>query len=58
MLSATILLSTLRANTSYGKGKQIITKISQFKYTENFTTKNDNFPDKKNLIFFIVSIKT
>ena len=30
-----------------------ITKTRLFKYTENFTTKNDNFSDKKILIFFI-----
>ena len=32
-----------------------ITKTHLFKYTEIFTTKNDNFSDKKILIFFHIS---
>ena len=35
-----------------------ITKTRLFKYTEHFTTENDNFSDKKNLIFFIFLLKT
>ena len=34
-----------------------ITKTCLFKYTENFTTKNEVL-DKKNLIFFIFLLKT
>ena len=30
----------------------LITKTRLFKYTENFTTKNDNFSDKKNSDIF------
>ena len=35
----------------------IITKTCLFKYTENFTTKNENF-QIKNLIFFMFLLKT
>ena len=36
-----------------------IMKTCLFKYTENFTTKNENFQIKKNLIlFFIFLLKT
>ena len=34
-----------------------ITKTCPFKYTENFTTKNENF-QIKNLLFFIFLLKT
>ena len=38
--------------------KSTITKTRLFKCTENFTTKKWKFSEKKNLIFFIFSLKT
>ena len=40
------------------KRKFTITKTRLFKYTENFTSKNRKFSDKKNLKFFIFPLKT
>ena len=44
-----ILLNTVVSFES----RQVITKTSLFKYTENFTTKNEKFSDKKSDNFHI-----
>ena len=36
------------------KTKKNITKTRLFEYKENFTSKNRNFSEKKNLIFFFI----
>ena len=42
----------------YRMSEKLITKTRLLKYTENFTTKNDNFSEKKILIFLIFLHKT
>ena len=49
---------TKKKKQTQTKKKKKQKKTRLFKYTENFTTKNDNFSEKKILIFFIFLLKT
>ena len=52
-----VLLSIFKLSQGEIDTQEFITKTRLFKYTENFTTKNENFSEKKILICFHISAK-
>ena len=53
-----IIICAASSEKKKKKKKKNITKTCLFEYTENVTTKNENFHIKKNLIFSIFLLKT